>query len=321
MRFTSAVVRFWTALACLALTALLPVSATAESPWGRNYFPNSSLVTQDGKTVKFYDDVIHGKIVIINFIFTNCGDVCPLDTAQLRKVQSILGDRIGKDIFMYSISVDPVNDTPAALRDYMKKYDIGPGWTFLTGKLDDINQIQQKLGVAPANGTPSQHSTTVIVGNEATGQWIKRSPYENPNVLANLVGGHLDPKGVGGDKDRQSYANAQQVKDMDRGESLYRTRCASCHQIGGGESLGPDLMMVSSRRDPEWLRRWIKEPDKMIAEGDPIATAQLAQFRNLPMPNLKLGDIEVDALLAFIDSESAKAAEIQQAAEHAHHHH
>ena len=90
---------------------------------------------------------------------------------------------------------------------------------------------------------------------------------------------------------------------------------------GGGDGLGPDLMNVSARRSPEWLDRWIREPDKMLAEGDPVATAQMAQYRNLPMPNLKLGQKQVRELMAFIDAESVKAMEAKAADAHAHHHH
>ena len=119
------------ALAVLALAALASLAgpATAQTVWGKDYFPNVQLTTQDGKKVKFYDDMLEGKVVVINFIFTTCVDVCPLDTAQLRKVYDLLGDHPGKDIFLYSISVDPERDTPEALRGFMKQYQIGKGWT------------------------------------------------------------------------------------------------------------------------------------------------------------------------------------------------
>jgi len=310
------------ALGLFALALLAPPTAAAQTRWDGSYFPNAELVTQDGKKVKFYDDVLKGKILVINFIFTSCGDVCPLDTAQLRRVQELLGDRVGRDIFMYSISVDPENDTPEKLRDFMHKFQIGPGWTFLTGRQDDIDMIQTKLGLRPAGGTPTAHSTSIIVANEKTGQWVKRSPYENPQMLANLLTGHLDPNSVGpGSASSQSYDNAVSVSGVAAGEQLYRTRCASCHTIGGGDGLGPDLLAVSSRRSPEWLARWIREPDKMLSEGDPIATAQMAQYRGLPMPNLKLAEKDVAALMGFIDTESQRAMEERAAAEHARHGH
>lgn len=310
------------ALGALALLLMAPLLALAQTRWDQSYFPNAELVTQDGKKVRFYDDVLKGKILVINFIFTSCGDVCPLDTAQLKRVQQLIGDRAGRDIFMYSISVDPENDTPEKLREFMRKFDIGPGWTFLTGKREDIDDIQHKLGLRPAGQTPTAHSTSIIVGNEKTGQWVKRSPYENPQMLANLLTGHMDPSSLGpASATSQSYANAVSVAGIEGGEQLYRTRCASCHSIGGGEGLGPDLLAVSSRRSPQWLARWIKEPDKMLSEGDPVATAQMAQYRGLPMPNLKLSEKDVASLMTFIDQESQRIMEESAAAEHARHGH
>lgn len=306
-------------LAAIGICLLWPVAAIAQSPWGRDYWPNVSLTTQDGKQVKFYDDVLHGKIVVVNFIFTRCGDVCPLDTAQLKRVQELIGDHAGRDVFMYSISVDPENDTPAAMRAFMAKFDIKPSWTFLTGKREDIMLIQSKFGLEPAGDKPATHSTTIILANEATGQFVKRSPYDNPQMLANLLTGQLNPDGRSSGS-RQSYANAVAVA-TDDGAQLFRTRCASCHAIGDGDGLGPDLLMVSSRRSPEWLARFIREPDKMLAEKDPVATPMVVKFRNLPMPNLQLSQTNAAELVAFIDLESRKVMEERATAQHGAHQH
>jgi protein SCO1/2 len=82
-------------------------ASESATPWGGDYFPNTLLTDQDGRQVHFFDDLIKGKVVVINFIFTSCSDSCPLETARLRQVQKLLGDRVGKDIFFYSISIDP----------------------------------------------------------------------------------------------------------------------------------------------------------------------------------------------------------------------
>ena len=317
------VARRWRVLALAVLTLASSNAALAQTVWGKDYFPNVELTTQDNKKVRFYDDMLAGKVVVINFIFTTCTDVCPLDTAQLRKIYDLLGDHPGKDIFLYSISVDPERDTPAAMKAFMTQYDIGKGWTFLTGKREDIDLIQKKLGIQPAGPNPAAHTTSLMLANVPTGEWIKRSPYENPQMIANLLTGHLNAKGMltaGGTK--RSYAEAIAVADPGTGGSLYRTRCASCHTIGGGDTLGPDLYMVTQRRKGDWLARWIKSPDLMLAAKDPIVTAQLAQFRKLPMPNLKLSDGDVAALIAFIDQESAAVTAEKAAAEmHAKHGH
>ena len=84
--------------------------------------------------------------MVIELIYTHCVDICPLETARLAQVQKMLGDRVGKDIFFYSISIDPTRDTPEVLKAYAEKYHVGPGWTFLTGKKEDIDLISKKLG-------------------------------------------------------------------------------------------------------------------------------------------------------------------------------
>ena len=129
------------ALLVATLLTVGPRPAAADSRWGANYFPNLELTTQDGAKVHFYDDVLKGKIVAINLIYTHCQYSCPLETARLAQVQQILGDRVGKDIFFYSITLDPARDTPEVLKAYAEKYHAGPGWTFLTGKKEDIELI------------------------------------------------------------------------------------------------------------------------------------------------------------------------------------
>lgn len=284
--------------------ALLSAGAASAASWHGDWFPNVVLTDQDGRKLKFYDDVIKGKIVALNFIYTKCKDVCPADTAQMLQVSTLLGDRVGKDVFFYSISIDPKNDTPAVLRRYKQMF--GANWTFLTGKRDDVILIQRKLGMIGAR-VPSlkEHNTSLIVGNEKTAQWIKRSPYDHPKLLANLLGDGLNNyKTAGGEL--ASYAAASQIANMSRGEYLFRTRCTACHTIGGGDKLGPDLKGVASARPRAWLTRWLKEPDKMIAEKDPTALALKARYRGLPMPNLGFNDVDAAALIEHLEQQDKK---------------
>lgn len=129
-----------------------PVPTAADSgrrpatPWGGDYFPNTLLTDQDGRQVHFFDDLIKGKVVVINFIFTSCSDSCPLETARLRQVQKLLGDRVGKDVFFYSISIDPLSDTPAVLKAYAQRFQVGPGWQFLTGEFADVTELRKNSG-------------------------------------------------------------------------------------------------------------------------------------------------------------------------------
>jgi protein SCO1 len=301
------------ALALAVCVSLLPGDARAQpGRWHGEYFPNIVLQDQTGKRVRFYDDLIRGKVVVINFIYTECTSICPLDTAQLKRVQNLLGKRIGRDVFMYSISINPRKDTPASLARFMRVYDVGPGWQFLTGDADEIAMLQSRLGISPPDPNKlSEHDTSIIMGNEKTGQWIKRSSFENPQNIANILGETLHnytsvaPPGANG---RQSFAVAGAVTDTSQGIYLFRTRCASCHTIGGGDRLGPDLKGVASSRNPAWLSRWIQQPDKMIAERDPIALALMARYRNLAMPNLSLGKSDAEAIISYMRAQDAPAA-------------
>src|SRR3954467_15939188 len=135
-------------LAFVAAAVLGAAPAMASGFEGPGYFPNVPLTTQDGKVVRFYDDLLKNKSVVVNLIYTRCTASCPLETAKLTQVQKILGDRVGKDIFFYSISIDPKHDTPEALNAYMQKYHIGPGWLFLTGAEEDIKLVAKKLGLS-----------------------------------------------------------------------------------------------------------------------------------------------------------------------------
>src|SRR5262244_3125937 len=128
-------------------------SAAADGNGGNSHFPNVELITQDGKKVRFYDDLIKGKIVAIDLIYTTCHYACPLETARLVQVQKKLGDRVGQDIFFYSISIDPEHDTPEALKAYMAKFHVGPGWTFLTGKNGDFLDNFKHANLAEKKGS------------------------------------------------------------------------------------------------------------------------------------------------------------------------
>ena len=315
-----------TALFSLFLVALSP--GLAQQRWHGDYFPNVELTTQDGRKVRFYDDVLKGKVVAINFIFTTCPDVCPLDTAALRRVQKLVGPRMGKDVFFYSISIDPKNDTPAALKAYMKKFDVGPGWTFLTGRPEDIALIQRKFGIRPtANGMLSAHDTRYVLGNEKIARWLKRTPHDNPHVLAHILTRDLPGPGMRGNAPAlPSYAEVRQTEKLPRGAKLFMTRCSACHTIGAGDGkLGPDLAGVTERRPRAWLLRQITEPDRMRAEKDPAKMALVSRYHGLAMPNLRITQAEAADLLDFIAGEgrrqqAGRSDRPDMAAKHDHRH-
>lgn len=282
------------------------IAAPGQPQWGRNYFPNVPLITQDGETVRFFDDLIEGKVVAVNFIYTSCEDTCPLETAQLKKVYDILGDRVGRDIHFLSISIDPQTDTPAVLRAYKEKFGLGgANWTFLTGEEADITLLRKKFGIYyDEEADPDDHNISLMIGNQANGRWMKRSPFENPGVLATQLGDWLHNWQSPTLVSSNSYVDASRLPRLKTGETIFRTRCSACHAFGA-DGLGPDLMGVTRKRDPAWLLRWIREPDKMLAEKDPLATALMARYR-IPMPNMRLGDKDANSVIAYIEAESTR---------------
>lgn len=149
------------------------------------YFPNVELLTQDNRPVRLYDDLLKGKVVLVNFMFTTCAGVCPPMTANLAKVQSYLGERVGRDVVIISLSVDPATDTPAALKRYADGFKARPGWYFLTGRKENVDWALYKLGGYVED--KGQHSGVLIIGNEATGEWLKTSAMKSPAQIAAAV--------------------------------------------------------------------------------------------------------------------------------------
>ena len=306
------------AITALILTAIFVITgstpaAADNSRYGANYFPNVILTTQDGKKVHFYDDVLKGKSVVIDMIYTTCGYACPLETARLVQVQKMLGDRVGKDIFFYSITIDPQHDTPKVLKAYAEKYHVGPGWTFLTGKKSDIELLGKKLGLwnnEPDPNNPDGHTPSVLIGNEPGGQWMRNAATDNPRFLANMIGNWLNGWAASKPMDLSNvnYEKASQIDLSDKGRYIFASQCAACHTIGHGVKIGPDLLGVTKVRERGWLERFITEPDKMLAEKDPIATALFKQYKEVRMPNLKMADIDLKNLMKFLESQNEAPA-------------
>ena len=150
------------------------------------YFPNLILTTHTGKKVRFYDDLVKDKIVIFNFMYAKCEGICMPITMNLRKVQDLLGDRMGRDIFMYSFTLKPQEDTPTKLAHYAHMHKVKPGWTFLTGSIADMETLRRKLGyVDPdpeVDKDKSNHIGVIKYGNEPIERWggcpaMTKAPY------------------------------------------------------------------------------------------------------------------------------------------------
>ena len=147
-----------------------PVSNSDQSS-AHKYFTDTVLINQNGEKMRFYTDLLQGKVVIINSFFATCQGVCLPLNRNLEKLQLALGDRIGKDVHIISISVDPVVDTPPRLKEYAKKLNARPGWYFLTGEKQNVDLVLSKLGQFVPD--KQDHLNIFIIGNESTGLWKK----------------------------------------------------------------------------------------------------------------------------------------------------
>ena len=159
---------------------------------GAKFFTNAKLLTHEGKEVKFYDDLIKGKQVLLNLMYTNCRGACTPITANLRKVYDELKDRMGRDIFMYSISLKPEEDGPAELKRFAEMHGVpaGPGWTFLTGDPYDITTIRFRLMRWRNPGrdlNASQHSRMLRVINEPINRWSGCSALASHDTIMRVV--------------------------------------------------------------------------------------------------------------------------------------
>ena len=162
------------------------------------HFPNVELTTHEGKKVRFYDDLVKDKIVLINFFYADCVGICPGITANLKRVQELLGDRVGRDIFMYSITLRPEKDKKEALDHYVKMHKIKPGWTFLTGKPDEIEMLRRKLGFSDTNPEldkdRNNHIGMVRYGNEPRQWWAMCPGRAKPKWIVESIGWMDGPK-------------------------------------------------------------------------------------------------------------------------------
>lgn len=154
-------------------------------------FPNLLLTTHLGKQVRFYDDLLKDKLVIINFMYAKCDGVCPGITANLVRVQKLLGNRIGRDIFMYSFTLKPEEDTPQSLAAYAEMHSVKPGWLFLTGGLADMELLRRKLGYTDpdpvVDAVKSSHIGNVRYGNEPLERWGSCPGLAKPKWIAESI--------------------------------------------------------------------------------------------------------------------------------------
>jgi protein SCO1/2 len=295
-----------TALSIATVSMTMPVAAQISA----DYFPNLPVTDQEGRALKFYDDLIKNKMVIISFIYTSCTDICPLTTARMTQLEDKLGNLVGRDFFIISMTVDPENDTPEKLKAYAKAYGTGPGWTFVTGSPENIRAINYKLG--DRSRQLSEHRNEIVLGNAATGEWQRDNVFGDLDRVVMTVRA-MDPKWRDQvhEATRTNAMNTGIALGNQPGQAMFKKACAGCHTIGVGDRAGPDLRGVTERRDRAWLTSFIKSPSAMRAKHDPLAMELMDKYKPVVMPNIGISDADAGDLISYLTEETAKLVEAQ----------
>jgi protein SCO1 len=293
-----------------ALVGLMVLPAWSE-PRDAEYFTNLPLITAEGEEVAFFDDVLKDRIVVVNFFYTSCTDLCSLSTARMAQVYEWLGERMGRDVFFVSISLDPENDTPEKLAAFAKGFDIDKGWVFLTGSRENIDIIRGKLGEKAR--ALALHRSDMVIGNAKLGIWRRSSVMGSLTVALQSIL-ELDPAyRDGAQTSAEALAAALKINTVydlsaHPGEAIFLRACASCHTIGLGRKYGPDLAAVTLRREEDWLKAFIRKPDIVLKQGDPIAEVLNEDYPGVVMPNLGLGEADAEDILAYLKAADMRLA-------------
>jgi protein SCO1 len=153
-----------------AVQSTIAETSTQQDAENRDYFTDLKVITHEGEELRFYSDVLKDKLVLISFFYISCPTPLPALLTTF-KLQKLLGEQLGKEVILLSISVDPENDTPEAVAEYAKKYNPQKGWLFLTGKRENMDAINKKLGNTLR--LPEGHLRVLLLGNLKTGHWMR----------------------------------------------------------------------------------------------------------------------------------------------------
>ena len=159
--------------------------AGGDAPAATRRIPDTRVLDQDGRELKFYTDLVRGRTVAVNFIFTTCTTICPPLGATFRRVQQELGERAGRDVHLISVSVDPVNDTPERLKAWGAKFKAAPGWTFVTGAKPDIDELLRALAASTAR--PEDHSPTILIINDEKNIVTRTYGLARPSQIIKII--------------------------------------------------------------------------------------------------------------------------------------
>ena len=212
------------------------VKATAETKtfaMGKmGNIPNTDLINQDGKKVKFYD-LIKGKVVAVNFIFTTCKTICPVMGANFAGLKKIMASKVKSgELLMLSVSIDPDNDSPERLKAWSKKFSAGPGWTLVTGKRQDVFELLKRLEVYSA--VKEEHAPIVLLGKEGSDNWVRANGLSDPKQIAKTLNGFFDKQ--------ESKKTESAKNDAVNHDENYFTNVELLDQNGEKKRLYADLM-------------------------------------------------------------------------------
>lgn len=172
------------ALIMIAFVNVTPAQAYLPQSPSKLSVPDIEVVDQNGKHLRFDSDILKGRIAVINTFFTNCTAICPITQETFSRLSKSLGDRLGREVVLVSISIDPENDTPQHMKHWGEKFHVGPGWTLASGTKPDIEQLLKSIGLfAPG---AKRHQTAVLIGNPSTG-WIRESGFASQEKLKNMI--------------------------------------------------------------------------------------------------------------------------------------
>ena len=143
------------------------------------------LVTQDGKRVKFKSDVIGDKLVAMTFIYTSCTTICPVYNAIFSQLQDLLGERQGRDTILVTITVDPTRDIPRRMKKEAKKFKAKPGWFYLTGQKQNVDEVLTGLDAYFVDF--ESHPPMALIGDGKTGTWRRFTGFPQAKQLLAMI--------------------------------------------------------------------------------------------------------------------------------------
>lgn len=156
------------------------------------------LRDQDGKPVKLKSDVIGDKLVAMTFIYSSCTTICPIYSALFTQVQELLGDRLGREVVLVTLTLDPTTDVPLRLKREARKYRAKPGWFYLTGEKNNVDQVLRGLDAYFADFT--QHPPMALVGDGRTGTWKRYNGFPKPAQVVGMLDELEAARGEAGEK-------------------------------------------------------------------------------------------------------------------------